>query len=75
MVLKIGPDRSVQLGTGLQFGLVILQNRKLHKGIKNWEIAVSTGKTKNLDGLTGFKTVQLGCQYTVVFGKIELPHL
>ena len=75
MVLKTRSDRPVQSGTGLQFGPVILHNQKLHKKHKKLGIAGSIGETENQDGLTGFKTIQLGCQNTVVFGKIEPPCL
>ena len=75
MVLKTGLDSPVQSRTRLQSDPVILQNRKLHKKHKNLETVGSTKITKNWDGLISFRTVQLGCQNTVVFGKIEAPCL
>jgi hypothetical protein len=50
MVLKTGPDRPVQLGTGVQSGPVLLKNRKSRKSDQKPETADSTVKTANRHG-------------------------
>ena len=57
MVLKTGPDRSVQPGTGVQSGPVLLKNQKSGKSDKKPETAGSTVKIVNRHGWTGFGPV------------------
>jgi hypothetical protein len=59
MVLKTGPDRPVQPGTGIQSGPVLLKNRKIKKIGQKPETAGSTIKTANRSGWTGFSPVPL----------------
>ena len=75
MVLKVRPDPLVESGTRLQSASIILQNQKLQKKHKKLETAGSTKITRNWDSLISFRTVQLGYQNIVIFGKIEAPCL
>ena len=59
MVLKIGPDRPVQPGTGVQSDLVLWKNRKIRKIGQKPETVSSTIKTANQSGWTGFGPVPL----------------
>ena len=59
MVLKTGPDRPVQPGTGVQSGPVSWKNRKIRKMGQKPETASSTIKTANRSGWTGFGPVPL----------------
>uniref|UniRef100_A0A2N9G3T0 Uncharacterized protein n=1 Tax=Fagus sylvatica TaxID=28930 RepID=A0A2N9G3T0_FAGSY len=47
MVLKTGPDRPVQPGTGVQSGPILLKNRKSGKSDQKPKTAGSTMKTAN----------------------------
>jgi hypothetical protein len=47
MVLKTGPDRLVQLGTGVLSGLVLQKNGKFEKSSQKPKTDGSTGKTAN----------------------------
>ena len=57
MVLKTGPDRSVQLGTGVLFGSVLQKNWKFRKSSQKPETDGSTVKTANRHGWTGYGPV------------------
>ena len=59
MVLKTGPDRPVQPGTGIQSGPVFWKNRKNEKIVQKPETAGSTVKTANRSGWTSFGPVRL----------------
>ena len=59
MVLKTGPDRPVQPGTGTLSGPVLWKNRKFKKNRQKPETGGSTVKTANRSGWTGFGPVPL----------------
>ena len=57
MVLKIGPNRPVQPGTGVLSGSILQKNRKLKKNSQKLETNDSTVKTANWHGWTGYGPV------------------
>ena len=57
MVLKTGPDRPVQLGTGVLFGSVLQKNWKFRKSSQKPETDGWTVKTANRHGWTGYGPV------------------
>ena len=59
MVLKIGPNRLVQPGTGALSGPILWKNRKFRKIGQKLETGGSTVKTTNRSGWTSFGPVWL----------------